>query len=471
MNKTKIIATIGPASSDKSVLKDLIISGMDVARLNLTHADYAFCTEIIEKVNSLNKELNKNVAIMFDTLGPDIRMGRILGGSANLKKGDKIRIYQNDILGDRTKFSINDYEILEYIKPGTDLFIDDGKIRIEALERGEDYLICEVKNDGTISDNKSLNIACKVPNRKFLSPKDIEDIKFAHKVKADFLALSFVSSSEDILEVSDLLIDLGNDHMEIIAKVENQRSVDEIDEIIKVSDGIMVARGDLGVEIPMERIPMIQKSIINKCHNSGKISIVATELLSSMENEMRPTRAEVSDIANAVIDGVDAVMLSGETTVGRYPVIALETMERIIKSAEDNISYIELLGRAMRTENQDVTGLIAFSVADCANRLKAKAIVVPTVSGYTARKMSRFRPSCPIIAVSPSEETVKSLALHFGIFPVLIDELNSFDKILNKSKQVAKAIIDVQDGDKIIITGGYPFKEIKHTNFMKIEEL
>lgn len=471
MNKTKIIATIGPASSDKSILKDLIVNGMDVARLNLTHADYDFCEEIIEKIKQLNSELKKNVAIMFDTLGPDIRIGRILGGSANLAKGDKIRIYSGDILGDRTKFSINDVELMDAIKIGMEFFIDDGKIKIEAIDRGEDYLICEVKNDGVISDNKSLNIACKVANRKFLSEKDIADIKFANKMNADFLALSFVSSSEDILEVSDLLIELGNDHLEIIAKVENERSVEEIDEIIKVSDGIMVARGDLGVEIPMERIPMIQKSIINKCHNSGKISIVATELLSSMEHEMRPTRAEVSDIANAVIDGVDAVMLSGETTVGLYPVMALETMERIIKSAEENISYIELLGRAMRTENQDVTGLIAFSVADCANRLKAKAIVVPTVSGYTARKMSRFRPSCPIIAVSPNEETVKSLALHFGIFPVLIDELNSFDKILNKSKKVASELLDIQEGDKIIITGGYPFKETKHTNFMKIEEL
>lgn len=471
MNKTKIIATIGPASSSKEVLKDLINNGMDVARLNMSHADYKFCLDIIDKINDLNKELDRNVAIMIDTLGPDVRIGKIATGSAHLTKGDKIRIYKDDLLGDRTKFSISDKEIIDYLKIGSLMHIDDGKIEIEILDKGHDYILCEVKCDGVISDNKSINTHTQVPSRKFLSKKDIEDVKFANMVKADYIAVSFVSSSEDILEISDLLIELENDHIEIIAKVENERAVNEIDEILKVSDGIMVARGDLGVELPMERVPVIQKSIINKCHNNGKISIVATELLSSMEHEMRPTRAEVSDIANAVIDGVDAVMLSGETTVGAFPTLAVETMERIVKTSEENIDYIELLGRAMRTENQDVTGLIAFNVADSANRLKAKAIIVPTVSGYTAKKMSRFRPSCPIIAVSPNEETVKSLALNFGVFPVLIDELNSFDKIIKKSRNVAMELLDLKEHDKLIITGGYPFKEVKHTNFMKIEEI
>lgn len=471
MNKTKIIATIGPASSDFIILKELVESGMDVARLNLTHADYEFCEDIINKIKIINAELNKHIAILLDTKGPDIRTGKFSGGSAELTKGDIIRIYKDDMLGDRTKFSLLNKDIIEYIKLGTVMRINDGKIEIEVIDKELDYILCEVKTGGIISDNKSVNVTCKIPNRKFLSEKDIEDIKFATKVNADFLALSFVSSSEDILEATDLLIGLGNDHTVVIAKVENEQAVSEIDEIIKVSEGIMVARGDLGVEVPMEKIPSIQKSIINKCHNQGKISIVATELLSSMEREMRPTRAEVSDIANAVIDGVDSVMLSGETTIGKYPVLALRTMEKIIKSSEDDINYVELLGRAMRTENQDVTGLIAFSVADCANRLQAKAIVVPTMSGHTARKMSRFRPSCPIIAVSPKKETVKSLALHFGVFPVLIDELDSLDRILKKSREEAVNSISLKEGDKVIITGGYPFKEIKHTNFMKIEEI
>lgn len=471
VNKTKIIATIGPASYEKDILRDLIKSGMDVARLNLSHADYPFCMDIINKINELNKELNTNVAIMLDTKGPDIRVGKFASGEAFLTKGDKIRIYKDQMLGDRTKFSISTPEIIDFVKHNSVIKLDDGKIMLEVVDKGNNYLICEVQNDGIVTDNKSINMGCYIPNRKFLSKKDIEDIKFANMMKVDFLALSFVRTSEDILEVNDLLIELENDHIGIIAKIENEKSVEEIDEIIKVSDGIMIARGDLGVELPMERIPAIQKSIINKCHNNGKISIVATELMSSMENVTRPTRAEVSDVANAVIDGVDAVMLSGETTVGKYPVMTLETMERIIKSSEDNINYIELLGRAMRTEKQDITGLISFSVADCANRLKARAIVVPTMSGYTARKMSRFRPYCPIIAVSPNLQTIKSLSLYFGVWGVHIDDLNSLDKILDKSKKVVLDLLTVQKGDKIIITGGYPFKQIKHTNFMKIEEL
>lgn len=305
----------------------------------------------------------------------------------------------------------------------------------------------------------------------FLSNKDRNDILYANQMKVDYLALSFVSSAEDVLNVNDILIDLNNDHIGIIAKIENERAVEEIDEIIKVSEGIMIARGDLGVEVPMERVPGIQKSIISKCHNMGKVSIVATELLATMETNTRPTRAEVSDVANAVLDGADAVMLSGETTVGKFPLETLSIMEKIIESAEEDINYFEMLDKAMRTEKQDITGMIAYSVAECADRLKCKAIIAPTISGYTARKMSRFRPSCPIIAVSPDINTVKSLNLHFGVTPVLIEDLSSFDKIIKKSKEITKSLMDTAEGDKIIVTGGYPFKEVKHTNFMKIEEL
>jgi pyruvate kinase len=471
MNKTKIIATIGPASADKEVLKELIINGMDVARLNLSHADYKFCTDIITKINELNEELGTNVAVMLDTLGPCIRTGHFAGGSAYLKKGDKIRIYMDEVLGDCTKFSVSYPGLINDVKYHTIIKLDDGRIDLEVIDKGEGYLLCEVKSEGIIENCKGVNVPGTQLKMPFLSKKDKEDIMFANKMGVDFIALSFVSHSEDILEVNDMLINLGNDHINIIAKIENESAIDDIDEIIKISDGIMIARGDLGVEIPMERVPGIQKAIINKCHNMGKISIVATEMLSSMETCTRPTRAEVSDVANAVLDGTDAVMLSDETTIGKYPTDTLRMMERIIATAEADYNYLEIFDKAMRTEKQDITGCIAYSVAECANRLKCKAIVVPTMSGYTARKMSRFRPFCPIIAVSPDINTVKSLALHYGVYPILTDELNSFDNIINKSKETATKLLDIEKGDKIIITGGYPFKEVKHTNFMKIEEL
>ncbi|NLM62762.1 MAG: pyruvate kinase [Mollicutes bacterium] len=471
MNKIKIIATIGPSSADKKVLKELMLNGMDVVRLNLSHADYKFCMEIIDKVRELNKELGTNVAIMLDTVGPEIRTGRFVNGKAKLTAGEMVKIVKEEILGDKNAFSISIPEAIDGVKHNTIIKLDDGKIELSVVEKTEDYLLCKILNDGIISDFKSVNFEYLKMNIPFISKKDREDIKFAHMMNVDFLALSFVSSSEDILEVNDLLIELENDHIGIIAKIENEKAIEGIDEIIKVSDGIMIARGDLGVEIPVERIPGVQKAIIKKCHLNGKISIVATELLSSMEKTPRPTRAEVSDIANAVLDGVDAVMLSGETTIGEYPVLTLQTMEKIIKSAEGNVDYLDLLDRAIRSEKEDITGLIAHSVADCAYRLKAKAIVVPTMSGYTARKMSRFRPSCPIIALSPNPETVKSLTLNFGVLAYQVDELNSFDKIIKIAKAKAVEILDLNQNDKIIITGGYPLKEVKHTNFMKIEEL
>lgn len=471
MNKTKIIATIGPASKDKEILKELMLSGMNVVRLNLSHADYSFCMDIIDKVNELNKELKMNVAIMLDTMGPEIRTGKFVNGEAKIRVGEMVKIVKEEILGDKSTFSITIPEVIDRVKHNAIIKLDDGKIELKVIEKTNDYLICQVLNDGIIRDGKSINLECSKLGIPFISKKDREDIKFANMMNVDFLALSFVSSSDDILELNDLLIEMGNDHINIIAKIENEKALNEIDEIIKLSDGIMVARGDLGVELPIERIPAIQKMIINKCHLNGKISIVATELLSSMETTLRPTRAEVSDVANAVLDGVDAVMLSGETTVGNHPVLTLQTMKKIIHSSEENIDYIELLDKAMRTEKQDATGLIAHSVADCANRLKAKVIVVPTMSGYTAKKMSRFRPACPILAMSPNPSTVKSLALNFGVYAQPMEELTSFDKIIKTSINLALDIFELETNDKIIITGGYPLKEVKHTNFMKIEEI
>lgn len=470
MKKTKVIATIGPASKDIEVLKNLILSGMDVARINLRYANKEFCKDIVNKINNLNKELKTNIAVLFDLEGPDITVDHFSGGSAYLNKGDKIRIYMDEILGDSTKFSISYPNLINEIKVNSLIKINDGLIELKIIDKEINYLLCEVIIGGFIEDGKGVNVPVHL-NIPFLRQKDIEDIELANELNVDYLALSHVRSYEDVLSVNDMLINLGNDHIAIISKIENEHALEELDEIIRNSEGIMVARGDLGVELPMERIPRIQKMIINKCHIEGKISIVATELLSSMENIVRPTRAEVADIANAVLEGTDAVMLSGETTIGNYPVETMDVMSKIIESTEQDQNYYEFLDTSMRSEKQDITGSVAYSAVECAIRLKCKAIVTPTISGYTARKISRFRPSCPIIAITPDINVVKNLSLYYGIYPVLEHDVNSFDKIMKISKEKAKNILKLEEKDKIIITGGYPFKEVKHTNFMKIEEV
>lgn len=470
MKKTKVMATIGPASKDIEVLKNLILSGMDVARINLRYANKEFCKDIVNKINNLNKELKTNIAVLFDLEGPDITVDHFSGGSAYLNKGDKIRIYMDEILGDSTKFSISYPNLINEIKVNSLIKINDGLIELKIIDKEINYLLCEVIIGGFIEDGKGVNVPVHL-NIPFLRQKDIEDIELANELNVDYLALSHVRSYEDVLSVNDMLINLGNDHMAIISKIENEHALEELDEIIRNSEGIMVARGDLGVELPMERIPRIQKMIINKCHIEGKISIVATELLSSMENIVRPTRAEVADIANAVLEGTDAVMLSGETTIGNYPVETMDVMSKIIESTEQDQNYYEFLDTSMRSEKQDITGSVAYSAVECAIRLKCKAIVTPTISGYTARKISRFRPNCPIIAITPDINVVKNLSLYYGIYPVLEHDVNSFDKIMKISKEKAKNILKLEEKNKIIITGGYPFKEVKHTNFMKIEEV
>lgn len=470
LNKTKVVATIGPSTMEKEQLKKLMLNGMDVVRLNMSHANYNFCKDIIEKINELNNELKLSVAIMMDLVGPEVRTGRFLNGQAYFRKGDKIRVYMDEVLGDSTKFSVNYSDLIKEVTYNSILKVKDGMMLFEVVDIKSDCIICDVLTDGLLDDHQTVVVDGVKLHLPFLTSKDETDILFAHKMNLDFIALSYVSSGEEVLAVNDILIGLKNDHIGIISKIESEEGVNNLDEIIRVSDGIMVARGDLGVDIPLERVPGIQKKIIGKCHEAGIVSIVATELLSSMENSARPTRAEVSDVANAVIDGADAVMLSGETTIGRFPIETLNMMEKIINSAEKDIDYIDFSNK-INDKDSDITGMVAHNVSTTASKLKCCAIIAPTISGYTARKMSRYRPSCPIIAVSPKIETVKSLQLHFGVNPVLIDELKSLEKIIEVSKNITFKLISTKPGDKIIITGGYPFSEVKSTNFMKIEEL
>ena len=471
MEKTKIIATFGPSCNSRDVLKKMFQNGLDVLRINMSYATCEECVGIIEMVNSLNEELGTFVSIMMDTKGNCITISELAGGKAVLKTGDKIRIYKNKVVGDSTKFSTSFPNFVDETRIGSTLKMNDGLIELEVIDKNEEYLLCLVMLGGEIEEGRKIiapNVTYSLP---FLTSKDYEDIIFACKNDIDFLALSNVRTYEDVLNINDILIEQNNDHLQIIAKIETRESLDELDRIIASSDGVMVARGDLGVELPIERVPGIQKMILNKCHVNGKISIVATEMMSSMTHEMRPTRAEVSDVANAVLDGADAVMLSGETTIGAHPVETLIMMSKILASTEENIDYFDFLDKARRTEKENITGIIAYSVTEAANRLHTKAIVTPTLSGATARKISRFRPKCLILATSPNMKTIKSLNLNFGVVPIYINELNSLDKIMSKVTIIATEKLNLKENDKIIITGSYPFKEQNETNFMQITKI
>ena len=471
MNKTKVIATIGPNTCSKEMIKSFINNGVDCLRINMAHCNSDFCSDVIEKINEVNKELRTYAAIMLDLKGPALRVGEIINDAAFYKLNDKIRVYSEPILGDNTKFSIDYENLIDDVFVGNILKIDDGNVELQVVDEDKDFLLCKVIKEGIIRKNKGVNIPGVKINKKFLSDEDKRIIKFAHENNVDFLALSYVSSEEDVLQVNDMLINLDNDHIQLISKIETAESLECIDNIIKMSDGIIVSRGDLGCEIAIERVPGIQKKIISKCLEKGKISIVSTELMSTMANSNHPTRAEISDVANAVLDGTDAVMLSGETTVSNYPIETLKLLERTIKAAEYDIDYDMMMDIAIKTESNDTSGSLSYSVAMCANRLNCKAIFAPTISGNTARKISRFKPLCPILAVSPDVKTVKSLTLNFGVYPVLINDLKSFDSIIEASKKIAIDYLELKEKDNIIITGGYPFKTVKHTNFMKIEEL
>ncbi len=467
MNKTKIVVTIGPTIFNKDILKSLIINGVDAFRINMSYYNFNSCEEIIDYINELNMTLKTHTAIILDIKEPTIKVGRIANGQAFFKQGDKIRIFMNHVLGDCTKFSINYPNLINELPLNS--IIEINNVKLQVLNKGDDYLLCQVLEEGIISENQTVKLPNFRINCQYLNDQDKEKIYFANKKNIDFLALSCVSSSDDILEVNDLLINLGNNHIQIISKIENSSAVNDLDNIIKISDGIIIDRKDLSLEVPVEKIPAIQKKIVSKCHAKGIISIIASDLSQTINNY--PIRAEVSDIASAVLEGIDAIMLSGEIAIGKNSVAIIKLLEKIIKAAEEDVDYDYMLEQSIKTEKKDATGSLAYSVAGCALRLNCKAIFTPTISGFTAKKISRFHPICPIIAPSPNLETVRSLALNYGVYPILIDDLKSLDSIIEKSKKIAQEFLNLKEKDNIVITGGYPFKKVKNTNFMKLEEI
>ena len=468
MKKTKIICSMGPASNKVDVLEELVLKGMNCARINLSHASRDDILSTIENVRYVRKKTNMPVAIMYDTKGPEFRTLEIENEGILIKTGDTIKMTKGNALGNKDFFCVNHPEAIDYLKVGSNVLVDNALLSLEVIEKYDDYVVLKALNDGEIKNHKTLNVPGVDLNLEFISDVDRKDIAFAATHSCDYLALSFVNTRDDVLQARKIIEDSLGD-ARIISKIESQTGIDNIDDIIEVSDGIMIARGDLGVEVAMEKLPMLQKDIIRKCREHGKFAIVATEMLASMYTNPIPTRAEVSDIANAVIDGTDCVMLSGETTVGKYPIQAVEYMAKICEYVESTIDYTKHTAYKRKIGISDT---IAKLVVDSVEYDDIKLVVTPTMTGYTARKISNLRPNCTILACCPTSHIAEKVALNFGVKPIITDvSFEGMEELVDEAMKLAKEEFDLNKGDKIVITGGFPFGKSRNTNFIRIVEL
>ena len=468
MRKTKIICTIGPATSDEAMLRQLMLNGMNVARLNFSHGSHAEHLEKVNLIKKLRKELGLAVAILMDTKGPEIRTHKFENDRVELVEGEEVRIVKEDVLGNAERFSITYKDISKDLSVGSRILIDDGLIALQVKSIDEGDLICEVIDGGVVFNNKSINLPGVSLNLPSLTEQDEADIKFAVEHEFDFIAASFVRKATDVLAIRRVLKRLNCKSINIISKIENHEGVENFEKILEVSDGVMVARGDLGVEIPEYEVPTIQKQLIKLAYQSGKVSITATEMLDSMIRNPRPTRAEVSDVANAVLDGTSAIMLSGETAMGKYPLQALRTMAQIALHTEQKFDYWAAFKKFETDVSINVADAVSHACCSAAYELNAKAIVAITHGGRTARLVSRFRPGCPILAPTVSESARYRLALSWGVIPFTIDELETTDDLFEISETLAKESGHAQDGDTIIISCGTPVGLSGTTNTMKV---
>ncbi|MBE5902512.1 MAG: pyruvate kinase [Lachnospiraceae bacterium] len=468
IRKTKIVCTLGPATDKEDVLEQLIIEGMDVARFNFSHGEHSEQKARFEKLKELRKKHDRPVAALLDTKGPEIRIRDFAQGKVTLKKGQEFSLVTEDVPGDETKVSISYPDLVNDVAKDATILIDDGLIELQVNEVTETEIRCTVLNDGTISNRKGVNVPNVDLSMPYISEKDRSDIEFAIDQGFDFIAASFVRSADDILQIRKILDEKGCDKINIIAKIENMQGVNNIDEIIRVTDGIMVARGDMGVEIPFEEVPLIQKSIIRKVYNAGKVVITATQMLDSMMKNPRPTRAETTDVANAVFDGTSAIMLSGETAAGAYPVEALRTMVKIALATEESIDYASRFKKRGTIVNPDITSAISHATCMTAMDLGAKAIVTVTQSGQTARMISKFRPSSPIVCFSVNEKVCRQLNLSWGVRPYLLESYQSVDDLFDASVDMAMKKGIVESGDLVVITAGVPLGVSGTTNLIKV---
>ncbi len=466
--KTKIVCTLGPSTANDDVLRELMRSGMDVARLNFSHGDHETHLNNINRIRRLSEELNKPIAIMLDTRGPEIRLELFENHKVELKKGQTFTLCTQSILGNEERASITYKELPRDIHEGTTILIDDGLVSMTVRSLSAEEIVCVVNNDGTVSDRKGINVPDADLSMPYLSQKDREDIAFGVRNGVDFVAASFARTAEDMLEVRRLFSQEGRANVNIIAKIENMQGVQNIDEILRVSDGIMVARGDLGVEIPLEQVPVIQKMLIHKAYSSGKPVITATQMLDSMMKNPRPTRAEATDVANAIYDGTSAIMLSGETAAGLYPVEAVRTMASIALCAENDINYGKRFKEREPDPTPDVTNAISHATCTSAHDLGAAAIITVTKGGRTAKMISKYRPECPIICCTTDETVRRQLSLSWGVTPLMIEEAANTDELFELAVQAGEKAGLIHDGELVVMTAGVPLGVSGTTNLMKV---
>ncbi|MGO4539840.1 pyruvate kinase [Paenibacillus sp. 2TAB19] len=471
MRKTKIVCTIGPSSESLENTKKLIKAGMNVARLNFSHGDFEEHGNRIKNIRLANAELGTSVAVLLDTKGPEIRLGKLKEEPIELIQGDAITLTTEEILGDRTRIPITYSNLPNDVTVGSTVLIDDGLIglTVESVEGTEIH--CRIVNNGPIKSKKGVNVPGVKISLPGITEKDANDIIFGIEQGIDFVAASFVRKASDVLEIRELLERHNAGHIQIISKIENQEGVDNLDEILEVSDGLMVARGDLGVEIPAEEVPLVQKNMIKKCNRVGKPVITATQMLDSMQRNPRPTRAEASDVANAIFDGTDAIMLSGETAAGKYPVESVQTMARIAERAEAALEYREIFTKQANAQQTTVTEAVSQAVANSALDLSAKAIITSTQSGFTARMVSKYRPKSPIVAVTTDERVMRRLALIWGVLPVKGEDADTTDAMFENAVKGGMSTGLLSLGDTVIITAGVPVGRAGTTNLIKIHHI
>ena len=474
MKKTKIICTMGPNTNDRDLMKKLVENGMDIARFNFSHGDHAEQKERMDMLKSVREEVGRPVAILLDTKGPEIRTGLLKDGKkVMLDAGQTFTLTTEEIEGDESRVSITYDGLAEDVEIGKRILIDDGLIELEVKKIADNEIVCKVLNGGELGQRKGVNVP-NVPVRlPALTEKDREDIVFGIQQGVDFIAASFVRSAEGILEIKALLKEHKAPYIPIIAKIENAEGIKNIDEILHCADGIMVARGDLGVEIPAQEVPYLQKWLIQKCNDNYKPVITATQMLDSMIRNPRPTRAEVTDVANAVYDGTDAVMLSGETAQGKYPLEALQMMVEIVKNTEQHLDYDTLLSKAQDNRKKSISSAIGYSSVATAASLGARCIITPTASGATARVVSKFRPEATIVGVSPNEESVRRMQIYRGVCPIKSIPYQTTDEICEEAIDLVKAKGFAETGDIVVVTAGIPSPNVKKgregmSNMMRI---